>query len=57
KVKARKLIVKIVNVLGVKMEIGSPFICSYLLGMPDHYTNRKFAVCYWQSFVSHVRKS
>lgn len=25
--------------------------------MPDHYTNRKFAVCYWQSFVSHVRKS
>lgn len=55
--KARKLIAKVVNVLGVKIEIGGPFICSYLLGFPDHYTNRKFVVCYWQSFVSFVHKS
>ncbi|PBK59136.1 hypothetical protein ARMSODRAFT_899719 [Armillaria solidipes] len=53
KEKVRKLIAKIVNVLGVKMEIGSPFICSYLLGIPDHYTNKKFVVCFWQNYVSY----
>ncbi|PBK82749.1 hypothetical protein ARMGADRAFT_946116 [Armillaria gallica] len=37
------------------MEIGTPMICSYLLGVPDHYTNRKFATFYWQSFVSKAR--
>ncbi|PBK83829.1 hypothetical protein ARMGADRAFT_944472, partial [Armillaria gallica] len=55
KEKARKLIAKIVNVLGVKMEIGSPFVCSYLLGMPDCYTNKKSAVCFWQNYVSYAR--
>ncbi|PBK92376.1 hypothetical protein ARMGADRAFT_881258, partial [Armillaria gallica] len=57
KEKARKLIAKIVNVLGVKMEIGSPFIYSYLLGIPDHYTNKKFVVCFWQNYVSYIRKA
>ncbi len=36
KEKARKLIAKIINVLGIEMEIGSPFVCSYLLGIPDN---------------------
>ncbi|PBK91905.1 hypothetical protein ARMGADRAFT_898544, partial [Armillaria gallica] len=40
-----------VNVLGVKTEIGSPMICSYLLRFPDHYTNKKFAMFYWKAFV------
>ncbi|KAK0222355.1 hypothetical protein IW262DRAFT_1271083 [Armillaria fumosa] len=41
-----------VNVLGAKTEIGSPMICSYLLGFPDHYTNKRFTTFYWRSFVA-----
>ncbi|KAK0433188.1 hypothetical protein EV421DRAFT_1718787, partial [Armillaria borealis] len=43
---------QMVNVLGVKTEIGSPMICSYLLGFPDHYTNKKFSTFYWKSFMA-----
>ncbi|KAF5365901.1 hypothetical protein D9615_010738 [Tricholomella constricta] len=52
--KARSLMTKIVNLLGVKMEMGSPMICMYLLGNPDHYTSHKFQTFYWQSYVSEV---
>jgi hypothetical protein len=38
------------------MEMGSPMICMYLLGNPDHYTNQLFAPFYWQSFVCEARK-
>ncbi|KAF8884364.1 hypothetical protein BD779DRAFT_1443222 [Infundibulicybe gibba] len=51
KEKARKLITKIVNTLSAKMEMGSPMICMYLLGNPDHYKSHEFAVFYWQSYV------
>lgn len=50
----RKLMMQMVNILGVKTELGSPMICMYLLGLPDHYTNRTFVTFYWKSFVSEV---
>ncbi|KAF5385898.1 hypothetical protein D9615_002210 [Tricholomella constricta] len=49
--KARKLMTKIVNCLGVKTEMGSPMICMYLLQNPDHYTSHSFRTFYWQDFV------
>ncbi len=52
---AQKLMTQMVNVLGAKMEIGAPMICSYLLGLPDHYTNQTFTTFYWKSFVSEVK--
>ncbi len=55
--RARKLMTQMVNSLGAKMELGAPMICSYLLGFPDHYTNRKFATFYWRSFVSEARNA
>ncbi|KIY61051.1 hypothetical protein CYLTODRAFT_480803 [Cylindrobasidium torrendii FP15055 ss-10] len=55
--KVRKLITRIVNVITVRMELGSPMICSYLLGLPDHYTNARFVPFYWTSYVAYVRKA
>ena len=37
-VKARKLMTKMVNTMSVKLELGSPMICLYLLRNPDHYS-------------------
>ena len=54
--KARKLMTKIINSLSAKMEMGSPMICMYLLGNPDHYTNQLFVPFYWQSFIYEARK-
>jgi len=51
---ARKLILKIVNSLGSKMEIGSPAASMYLLGNPDHYKSHIFVPFWWKSFVSDV---
>jgi len=51
---ARKLVLKIVNSLGSKMEIGSPAACMYLLGNPDHYKSHSFVPFWWKSFVSEV---
>src|SRR6202142_2323476 len=48
---------KIVNSLSAKMEIGSPMACMYLLGNPDHYTNKKFALFFWQGYLQEVRKA
>ncbi|KAK0225730.1 hypothetical protein IW262DRAFT_1267607, partial [Armillaria fumosa] len=53
--KARKLMTQMVNMLGAKLEIGAPMICSYLLGLPDHYTNHTFVTFYWRSFVAEVK--
>jgi hypothetical protein len=55
--KARSLITKMVNALTAKLEIGAPMAAMYLLGHPDHYTNRKFATFYWKSYVNHIRNS
>ncbi|KAI0643767.1 hypothetical protein C8Q79DRAFT_914293, partial [Trametes meyenii] len=51
---ARKLITKIVNALTSMREIGGPAVCSYLLGIPDHYTNKRFKVVYWYSYLKRV---
>jgi hypothetical protein len=40
--KARCILCKIANLLTTKTEMGSPMICHYLLGFPDHYTSHKF---------------
>ncbi|KAK0449810.1 uncharacterized protein EV420DRAFT_1275111 [Desarmillaria tabescens] len=48
---------QMVNVLGTKTEIGSPMICLYLLGFPDHYTNKKFITFYWKSYVAEAVSS
>ena len=55
--KARRIMTKIVNLLSAKAEMGSPMICMYLLGNPDHYTSHTFVPFYWQSFVTSVWKS
>ncbi|TFK59091.1 hypothetical protein BDN72DRAFT_744058, partial [Pluteus cervinus] len=54
--KARKMMTRIVNILSAKMELGSPMICMYLLGNPDHYTNVTFTSFYWKSFVNEANK-
>jgi hypothetical protein len=55
--KARSLLTKIVNALTAKLEIGGPMASLYLLGNPDHYTNKKFVVFYWKSYVTEVLKA
>ncbi|EKM74060.1 hypothetical protein AGABI1DRAFT_48665 [Agaricus bisporus var. burnettii JB137-S8] len=51
---ARKMILKMVNSLAAKMEIGSPMACMYLLGFPDHYTNITFVPFWWRTYVNKV---
>ncbi|KAF4618021.1 hypothetical protein D9613_012865 [Agrocybe pediades] len=53
---ARTLIMKIVNSLASKMEIGSPMAWLYLLENPDHYTSHTFVPFWWRSYVSHVKR-
>ena len=55
--KARSLLTKIVNALTAKLEIGGPVVSLYLLDNPDHYTNKKFVVFYWKSYVTEVLKA
>lgn len=54
--KARSLIIKIVNALASKMEIGSLMACLYLLDNPDHYTGHTFVPFWWRSYVSHIQR-
>ena len=54
--KAHHVMTKIVNLLSAKAEMGSPMICMYLLGDPDHYTSHIFVPFYWQSFVTEVKQ-
>ncbi|KAJ3570418.1 hypothetical protein NP233_g4408 [Leucocoprinus birnbaumii] len=54
---ARRLILKVVNALSARMEIGSPLACAYLLGHLDHYTNKTFVTFWWKSFVAQVMQS
>jgi hypothetical protein len=53
----RRLILKIVNSLNAKMEIGSPMASMYLLGNPDHYTGHEFLCFWWKSYVTYMQKS
>ncbi|KAF8815883.1 hypothetical protein BYT27DRAFT_7031141, partial [Phlegmacium glaucopus] len=46
-----------VNTMSAKLELGSPMICLYLLGNPDHYASHMFVPFYWLSFVQEVRKA
>ena len=54
--KARKLMVQITNAFMSHLELGTLFAATYLLGLPDHYINFQFKVCYWQSYVNQVEK-
>jgi hypothetical protein len=54
---ARSLMIKIVNALTAKMEIGSPMASLYLLGNPDHYTGHKFIHFYWKNYVREARST
>ncbi|OBZ77799.1 hypothetical protein A0H81_02177 [Grifola frondosa] len=47
---ARRLISKIVNALTATQETGGPAACAYLLGHPDHYTDRMFKTFYWRTY-------
>ncbi|EIW60992.1 uncharacterized protein TRAVEDRAFT_76230, partial [Trametes versicolor FP-101664 SS1] len=51
---ARRVMTKVVNALSVMRHIGGPAACSYLLGIPDHYTNDMFKVFYWYGYVRRV---
>ncbi|KDR72198.1 hypothetical protein GALMADRAFT_74037, partial [Galerina marginata CBS 339.88] len=53
---ARRTLLKIVNSLSTKLEIGSPMAAMYLLGHEDHYTSHKFVPFYWRTFVAQVRR-
>ncbi|EAU80533.2 hypothetical protein CC1G_13027 [Coprinopsis cinerea okayama7 len=53
---ARKMIIKIVNSLGAKTEIGAPMAALYLLGNPDKYSSHEFVNFYWKNYVNYVRR-
>ena len=57
KEKARQIVNKIVNALSVKLEMGGPMVCMYLLGNPDHYTDHKFVPFFWYSFILEAQKA
>ncbi|KAJ7710273.1 hypothetical protein B0H16DRAFT_1258230, partial [Mycena metata] len=48
--KCRQLLMKIVNPLSTKMEIGSPMAAMYLLDNADHYTSHNFTVFWWRNY-------
>ncbi|GJF00912.1 hypothetical protein PsYK624_172160, partial [Phanerochaete sordida] len=54
---AKTVLTKIVNALTSRQETGGPMVCSHLLGYPDHYTDQKFTVCYWMSYVNKVGRA
>jgi hypothetical protein len=51
---SRWLILKIVNALSAKLELGSPMAAMYLLDNPDHYTGHTFVPFWWKSYMSHI---
>ena len=51
----RSLVLKVVNSLSTKLEIGSPMASLYLLGNKDHYTSHEFIFVSWRGFVLKVR--
>ncbi|KAH6904777.1 hypothetical protein BKA70DRAFT_1108692, partial [Coprinopsis sp. MPI-PUGE-AT-0042] len=53
----RKLILKVLNSLMAKMEIGGPMAAMYLLGNPDRYTSHDFVSFYWKNYVNRMLES
>ena len=51
KTASRTLMIKMINALTAKMEMGSPMAAMYILGNPDHYTGHKFIDFYWKNYV------
>jgi hypothetical protein len=51
KTATRTLLIKMINALTTKMEMGSPMAAMYLLGNPDHYTGHNFIDFYWKNYV------
>ncbi|KAF5320606.1 hypothetical protein D9611_013752 [Ephemerocybe angulata] len=52
---ARRMIMKVVNSLSSKMEIGAPMAALYLLENPDHYTSHEFVPFYWKNYMNYVQ--
>ena len=52
KEKARRVMIKVVNLLSAEMKMGAPMICMYLLDNPDYYMDHTFIPFYWQSYVT-----
>lgn len=52
---ARRMIMKVVNSLSSKMEIGAPMAALYLLEHPDHYTSHQFVPFYWKNYMNFVQ--
>ncbi|PPQ72163.1 hypothetical protein CVT24_002414 [Panaeolus cyanescens] len=50
----RKLVLKVVNSLTSKLELGAPFAAFRLLGYPERYTSHAFVLFYWKSYVNFV---
>ncbi|THU95125.1 hypothetical protein K435DRAFT_610416, partial [Dendrothele bispora CBS 962.96] len=55
--KVRRLVTQMVNLLSVRMELGAPMICMYLLDQPDHYTSHKFVPFHWKSYVTEAQNA
>lgn len=52
---ARRMVMKVVNSLSSKMEIGAPMAALYLLEKPDHYTSHEFVPFYWKNYMNYVQ--
>ncbi|KAJ7758274.1 hypothetical protein B0H16DRAFT_1313890, partial [Mycena metata] len=53
--RSRQLMMKMVNSLSTKMEIGSPMAAMYVLGNPDHYASHTYVPFAWRSYALFVR--
>lgn len=51
---ARRMVLKVINSLSSKMEIGGPMAALYLLKNPDHYTSHEFVPFYWKNYLNYV---
>lgn len=56
KVQARRLFQRTVNHVIAKMELSAQQVMSYLLGIPDHFTPRKFRTLCWPAFDQKIPK-
>ncbi|PPQ75316.1 hypothetical protein CVT24_006993, partial [Panaeolus cyanescens] len=50
----RKLVLKVVNSLTSKLELGAPFAAFRMLGYPERYTSHEFVLFYWKSYYNFV---
>ncbi|PPQ73943.1 hypothetical protein CVT24_012551 [Panaeolus cyanescens] len=50
----RKLVLKVVNSLTSKLELGAPFAAFRMLGYPERYTSHEFTLFYWKSYCNYV---